>query len=341
MPARYAVRALLPTSEHASVPVGYVAEILNRPGTTVRAATLSRRKDLQRQILRAFRPPFAATVRSGPIGPPPPPEVFPLIVKPAGLSGSRGIKVVTGPDEWRALPVESQDRIAESFVPGPEYSVEAVFAETRLRFAGVARKTVNATFAEVGHLAGPDVLAGTDRRRLIKAAERVAAVAGLQTGFLHAEFKLADGGPQLIEFAVRPPGDALVQLHSLTIGQPLEDVMLAAHLQEPTQTPEVKAAAAQVYLRQDTTGPLRAVVSGATACPVVYLGDGEPWPSAPTWHDHCIIGLVHVRRGSPVTRVETNFERIASVVAHASDSSALPGPDELGAALRIEVNLTS
>lgn len=313
--AGYAVQAIIPVSEHASLPVAYAAEALRLPGPTVRAATLSRRKDLQRQVLRQFRPRYAATASTGPIAVEPPADAFPLILKPAGLSGSRGIRVVASLAEWRTLEALDQTHVAESFISGVEFSVEAVFRQGDLCFAGVARKSVNATFAEIGHQVGPDLLDPASRQKLIETAVEVAARSGLNTGFLHAEFKVDGDVVHLIEFAVRPPGDALVQLHSLSIGRPLEEIMLSAHLDQQVTTPTVSASAGQRYLEQGR-GTFRAVTAAGPGVALVHLGDGEPWPDWNEWQANQRFGLIHIPRGSAVVPLQTNFERVASVVAH-------------------------
>jgi hypothetical protein len=134
--------------------------------------------------------------------------------------------------------------IIEEYVPGREISVEAVFARTRLLFSSVTRKATGGPsgFLELGHVVRPTAAEPYAGRAAVE-VERVARAFELESGVMHAEFKIEENRWILIEAAVRPGGDLIPELIRRTHGVDL-------------------------YALQG------AVASGAPATPVAHEGDG-------------------------------------------------------------------
>lgn len=61
-----------------------------------------------------------------------PEDVFPLIAKPSGSSGSRGVRLICNPDQLQAAfmaGVSPIDWVIQEYLPGPSYSLEVVSVE--------------------------------------------------------------------------------------------------------------------------------------------------------------------------------------------------------------------
>src|SRR5216683_2772947 len=152
-------------------------------------------------------------------------ERFPCVLKPLGLSGSRGVIRANDSREFgaafsriRALLSRPQVRAArtgledeilvEDYIDGREYALEGVLTEGALR--------VFAIFDKPDPLEGPffeETIYITPSRQPEEMQERIADCAsatvralGLEHGPVHAEFRLNDQGPWVLEAAPRPIG---------------------------------------------------------------------------------------------------------------------------------------
>jgi len=149
----------------------------------------------------------------------------PVVVKPAALSGSRGViradsaatlrgawarvsRLVAQPDIRAMRDPGAAVILVETFIPGREYAVEGVLSHGRLR--------VLAIFDKPDPLYGPyfeETLYVTPSRapahvgRAIEAAVDSACLAlGLTHGPIHAECRVNDRGVFILEVAARPIG---------------------------------------------------------------------------------------------------------------------------------------
>src|SRR5262245_45070727 len=133
---RRPIDGVLVVGDRPTVIAARVAQALGLPGHPPEAAAAARHKGLTRERLRA-----AGLLQPRSAGPQP--RQFPVVVKPAALSGSRGVMRADDPESFaaaiarlrallqspdvRAERDESHDAILiEEFVPGHEFAVEAV-----------------------------------------------------------------------------------------------------------------------------------------------------------------------------------------------------------------------
>ena len=142
---------------------------------------------------------------------------WPLIVKPTDRSGSRGIFRVEDYGQLaQAVPLSMdqsfQDQaVIEQFIPGPEYSCEAVsFAGEHHILALTKKYTTGAPhFIETGHAEPSDIPAALEPA--VRAQIRTALDAlQIRYGASHAEFKLTpEGQVRIIEIGARMGGDCI------------------------------------------------------------------------------------------------------------------------------------
>lgn len=214
--------AVLTLADGSQLTAAIVARELGLPNSGVSAARTARSKARQRAAAAAadLAVPAWSEVRG-----PDDIRAFyagrprPAVLKPVDTAASTAVCRVD--DEASALSRWSEVRrfsptatgIVEEYLPGPEISVEAVFARTRLIFSCVTRKVTGGPsgFLELGHIVRPSA-AEPEADRAAAEVERVARAWELENGVMHAEFKIWTDRWTLVEAAVRPGGDLIPQL---------------------------------------------------------------------------------------------------------------------------------
>ena len=208
---------------------------------------------------------------------------FPCVVKAVSLSASQGVLRADDP----TAAVEAARRIRqilddaerpadeplliEEYLPGPELSIDGVLTAGDL--------TVTAVFDKPGMPDGPTfeetLLVSPSRlaERTLAAAVRMAADAarslGLSTGPVHAELRICDRGPAMLELAPRSIGGLCSRALRFAGGASLEEIVLANALGRPIPGGGGPAAPCGIYmLPVPRPGILRAVEGKADALAV-------------------------------------------------------------------------
>ncbi|HEV2376047.1 MAG TPA: ATP-grasp domain-containing protein [Streptosporangiaceae bacterium] len=211
--------AVLAFAEPHVLGAAWVQHALGLPGPSLVAATASRDKALQRVLLDRTsvpQPEFViasdfATAQEFAAG------RYPVVVKALRSTGSNGVTLVYDEAGLQAC-VGNEHLLVESFVDGPEYSVEALVRDGHVLFRNYTRKITSGPpeFVEVGHI----LPVTFEQPQVVDAmvAELVTGL-GIMTGLVHAEFRVHDGRPYVMETAVRTPGDHIMELLSLAYGE--------------------------------------------------------------------------------------------------------------------------
>ncbi len=220
--------AVIPAVEYATPFAARLAERYGLPGASLGAAQILRDKALLRQVSAAagIANPASVRVRG-------PEDVLafmrgrsgPVVLKPANRQASIGTQVIHDPAEvgraWAECLVQDEgifvpDRpmalsmLAEQFVDGDEYSVEALVRDGVPVFVNVTGKQLfpGPYPVELAHIVPADIpaelteLLGAQTARLLRAV-------GFGSGIAHCEWIVSDGVPYLVECAGRMPGDAI------------------------------------------------------------------------------------------------------------------------------------
>jgi biotin carboxylase len=160
---------------------------------------------------------------------------YPLIVKPAENSASFGVTVVSsGEDIQQAIKDAGQwthesphgipfsrEILIQEYIPGQEFSVEALSVSGRYLPWGVTMKftTEGKARAETAHIF-PAPIPALLRDKILQAAEQTAVALGITNGISHTEIKLdKKGNPRIIESCSRPAGDYIPRLVELATGE--------------------------------------------------------------------------------------------------------------------------
>ncbi|KAB1978633.1 ATP-grasp domain-containing protein [Streptomyces triticiradicis] len=238
--------AVVPALEYAVPFAARLAERYGLPGAGLGAALVLRDKSVLRRVSAAagIANPVSREVRSleevrGFVAE----HGLPAILKPADLQASLGTYVLTSeaelPTAWEQAHDQSDgsaflpDRqtvsrmLVETFVKGTEFSVELLVSDGECLFGNVTGKQLFAGPypVESGHTVPADI-PGDVSARLLLATQRLIDALAFRTGFIHAEWIVADGVPYLVEAAGRLAGDMIMPL----INHAYDTDMIAAFL---------------------------------------------------------------------------------------------------------------
>jgi biotin carboxylase len=342
---RYDVRGVLCVGDFFVEPVGMLGDCLGLPGAGAAASRISRNKLLQRTTVPDLSPDFTVVTPEERSGLDTSGLEFPVVVKPVGRFSSLGVRQVKRPDELAEVLTtypEDETVLVESRVVGPEFSVEALVQNGEVFWAQVTGKRTNEStgiyFTEMGHTS-PAELSDVDEKALLEANEEVLRRLRFRDGMTHAEFRLAEGRPVMMEVATRLPGDGITFLWHLATGEPLEPVLVDLALGVPTSYPAPRRRALQVYL-EHPYGRLRDVTS--TGAPVSWVTADDLWPafepSAPEDPTRAHAVLVTKLRGALLGPQTDSEQRSVSVIYDAPlDGPARTPAEEFTSAVTITV----
>ena len=166
---------------------------------------------------------------------------FPCVVKAVSLSASQGVLRADDP----AAAVRAGDRIrqvldkaerpaeepllVEEYLPGPELSIDGVLAAGDLTVTAVFDKPAipdGPTFEET-LLVSPSSLAAETLAAAVGTAAGAARALGLAAGPVHAELRVGDRGPAMLELAPRSIGGLCSRALRFPGGASLEEIVLA------------------------------------------------------------------------------------------------------------------
>jgi biotin carboxylase len=160
---------------------------------------------------------------------------FPCVVKPLRLAASQGVIRANSPEEFQAAvarikqllespevkvtrEAELDRLIVERYIPGSEVAVEGLLTRGKLRILAVFDKPdpLEGPYFEESIYVTPSRLPDDIYDRLLDCAERTVQALGLTHGPVHAEFRINDEGPWVLEAAPRPIGGLCA--HALRFG---------------------------------------------------------------------------------------------------------------------------
>jgi biotin carboxylase len=146
---------------------------------------------------------------------------FPCVVKPLLLSGSRGVIRANDPAEFqrafyrlgRMLGAMNRSPgsthiLVEDFIPGVEVALEGLLDQGRLHVLALFDKPdpLDGPFFEETIYVTPSRLPTPVQRDIAACTAQAAAALGLRHGPVHAELRVNETGPRLVEMAGRSIG---------------------------------------------------------------------------------------------------------------------------------------
>jgi biotin carboxylase len=164
---------------------------------------------------------------------------YPCVLKPLGLSGSRGVIRANNVDEFRSA-FQRIDKIAEGlgrferylqverYIPGREFAVEGLVTAGQFQALAIFDKPdpLEGPFFEETIYLTPSRESAETQRELLETAARAARALGLRHGPVHAELRYNGDGAWMLEMHARPIGGLCARALRFTGGTPLEELIL-------------------------------------------------------------------------------------------------------------------
>jgi biotin carboxylase len=254
---RRSLTAVVGVDDLTAVAAAAIAERLGLRASAVAAVAAARDKYQTRQCLAAagvpsprFRrialadDPFAAARG----------VAFPCVLKPLALSASRGVIRANTVDQFIAAfhritallqraDVEAggdaaRYLLAEEYVPGVEVALEGLLVDGALHTLALFDKPdpLEGPFFEETIYVTPSRLPEATQEAISEGAARAAAALGLREGPVHAELRVNDGGPWVLEVAARSIGGLCSRTLRFGTGMTLEEIILRHALGWPIAT---------------------------------------------------------------------------------------------------------
>ena len=222
------VDGLVAVGDRPVVLAARAAAALGLPGNPPDAAKASAHKRLARERLaRAGLPvPWYVSLRTDePLEPGAGTIRYPAVVKPVGLSGSRGVirvdderelgaaierirKLVSRPEIRAQRTGTEHELLIEGFIPGREFAIEGLLTRGAFTELAVFDKPdpLDGPFFEETIYVTPSAAPRHLRESIARAVEQAAQALGLWHGPVHAECRANGDGVFVIEVAARPIG---------------------------------------------------------------------------------------------------------------------------------------
>jgi biotin carboxylase len=169
---------------------------------------------------------------------------YPCVLKPLALSASRGVIRADDPDGFvaafrRIAAILARDDVgvsgelaeallAEEFVPGREVALEGLLTEGGLQTLALFDKPdpLDGPFFEETIYVTPSRLPAETQTRIADVTWRACTALGLTEGPIHAELRVNDAGPWVIEVAARSIGGLCSRTLRFGTGMTLEELIL-------------------------------------------------------------------------------------------------------------------
>jgi len=309
-----------------------IAEALGLPHNPLKAARYSHRKDLARQALAAAAvsvPDFRVVNLADPLVPQLEGLVFPCVLKPLSLSGSRGVIRADTPEQALSACARIQVILAgeslqddftashvliEQFVPGHEVALEGLLKNGQLDVLAIFDKPdpLDGPFFEETYYITPSRHTAADQENITICVKAACKALGLSEGPIHAEVRLSDEGCVLLEVASRTIGGECARLLNYGTGHSLESLVIAHATGKPLEMQAETGGAGVLMIPIPQAGIMRRVEGITAARAVPFVEDI----------------LINVREGYELVPLPEGSSYLGFMFASA------PTPEQAEAALR-------
>ena len=211
---------------------------------------------------------------------------YPCVIKPLRLSGSRGVIRANNSDEFvvafnrtrRLLLSEGYSKhdslLVEDFIPGCEVALEGILTRGQLKVLALFDKPdpLNGPFFEETIYVTPSRLPVEVQEEIARCVTIAAASLELREGPVHAELRVNEQGPWMLEIAGRSIGGLCSTILEFGAGMCLEELILRQAIGDEITSIEREGHAAGVMMIPiPTAGMLKAVygVEDALAVPLI------------------------------------------------------------------------
>ncbi len=244
---RYAFDAVVPVDDLTTVVGAAIANALGLRANSVESVRAARNKAVMRQCLcgaEVRQPDFTLLSIDDDPGAVASRVEYPCVVKPTILAGSRGVIRADDPGQFTAafrrveailrtpevsaLGEEARQLLVERFVPGLEVALEGLLVKEELRVLALFDKPdpLDGPFFEETIYVTPSRLPTRMQEAIADCTARAAKALGLREGPVHAELRVNEAGPWIIEIAARSIGGLCSRTLRFGTGMSLEELII-------------------------------------------------------------------------------------------------------------------
>lgn len=245
---------------------------------------------------------------------------YPCVLKPRRLSGSRGVIRANTPDEFvqafqrlrRLLLSEGYSEhdtsfLVEDFIPGVEVALEGLLTRGQLKVLTLFDKPdpLDGPFFEETIYVTPSRLSADTQQAIARCVATAAAALGLREGPVHAELRVNEHGPWMLEMAGRSIGGLCSTVLEFGSGMCLEELILRHAIGEDVASFERESRAAGVMMIPIPGAGLLKAVSGVEEAQAVPLVTGVEitaklnHPLVPLPEGASYLGFIFARGDTP------------------------------------------
>ena len=317
--------AIVPVDDSATLLASRAAEALGLPNNPPEAAEAARDKGIMRAKMSAAGVPcpvfrrFHLTDDPRDIGRA---VSYPCVVKPMRLSGSRGVIRADTPEELAAAfertrriligdgyAPEKTDILVEDFIPGVEVALEGLLTDGGLHTLAIFDKPdpLDGPFFEETIYVTPSRLSPETQAAISDCVARAAARIGLRDGPVHAELRVNDQGPWMVEIAGRSIGGLCSTVLEFGSGMRLEELLLRHALGQDAPSLDRSGQAAGVMMIPiPRRGILHQIAGTEDACATPHVTGVEITarlrsPIIPLPEGSSYLGFIFARAEDPAT----------------------------------------
>jgi biotin carboxylase len=286
------LHAVLSVDDSASELAAHACAALGIPYNSPQAAEAARDKLLMRRLMSAggapcpvFRP-FALNDDPAWVAAQ---VTYPCVLKPLRLSGSRGVIRADNPGEFIAafrrlkhlllsegFSEQETQFLVEDFISGFEVALEGILTRGQLKVLALFDKPdpLDGPFFEETIYVTPSRLSGQVQQEIARCVAVAANSLGLREGPVHAELRVNEQGPWMLEIAGRSIGGLCSTILEFGSGLCLEELILRHALGEEISSVEREQHAAGVMMIPIPRGGMLKAVHGVEAAQAVPLITG-------------------------------------------------------------------
>ncbi|MEX0873970.1 MAG: ATP-grasp domain-containing protein [Actinomycetota bacterium] len=237
------VDAAIGVDEQGVLLAAHVAARLGIPHNPVRAVVTSRDKALTRIVLSDAgldQPAHRVVTVDGDVKFAAAAVGYPCVVKAIGLAGSRGVIRANNPDQLASAAMrvtsiiapdgdeEIEPFLVEGYVPGLEVAVEGLLRSGSLEVLAIFDKPdpLEGPYFEESIYVTPSRLPASKQDAVVETVARACRAMGLVEGPIHAEVRLPDDRPLVLEIAARSIGGLCSRVLKFGAGISLEEVIV-------------------------------------------------------------------------------------------------------------------
>ncbi len=238
---------------------------------------------------------------------------YPCVLKPLGLSASRGVIRANDPGEFEAAfrrigKIGEKHLQVEGYIPGREFAVEGLVTGGRFRALAIFDKPdpLEGPFFEETIYVTPSRESAGVRDDLLATTERAVRALGFRHGPVHAELRHNAEGAWMLEMHARPIGGLCARSLRFAGGKPLEELILRHALGEGVSDARLAAGASGVMMIPIPKGGIYEGVDGVDRARalagiedvIITAAEGQrliPLPEGSTY-----LGFIFARAESPM-----------------------------------------